>query len=331
MIRTLTKFTTLSLIAAALAGPAAAQVVAGPVSNPANGHRYWVIRIANYEDYRIASQNLGGYPVLINDAAENTWVWNTIMPLVPSDRDYAYIGLTDRGVEGEYEAMIDARVLYTNWNSGEPNNGFGSNEDFISMRRQLGNWNDLPAPVAGEPLPYAIVEAPAANGTGLPAGVQYGPIIDEQTGRTYYVLTPARWNDARVMAESLGGFLAVINNVAEQQFVTRHILRLSGLTTQVYIGLNDAASEGQWRWANNDPSTYRRWAAGEPNNGGGNEDYGTIFATQGAANFGFWNDNADVSFNALVEVVPCEADFNQDGFVDFFDFNDFAEAFDRGC
>jgi hypothetical protein len=55
-----------------------------PIANAANGHNYSVIRIANFDDHRIAAQNLGGYPIVINNASENDWVLANLMPQVPT-------------------------------------------------------------------------------------------------------------------------------------------------------------------------------------------------------------------------------------------------------
>lgn len=87
------------------------------------------------------------------------------------------------------------------------------------------------------------------------------------------------WQAAKAHCEALGGYLAVIENEAEANFVQE----IAG-DQPVWIGLSDHAQEGQWRWVNGKPLTYTRWAEGEPNNAGGAENYAGLFHD------GRWND-----------------------------------------
>jgi hypothetical protein len=51
----------------------------------------------------------------------------------------------------------------------------------------------------------------------------------------------------------------------------------------VWIGGNDAVTEGTWVWETGEPWAYSNWNAGEPNNSG-NEDYIMMYSS------GLWND-----------------------------------------
>jgi len=303
-----------------------AQVIAGPITNPANGHQYFVIRIANYQDYTLAAQNIGGYPVVINNAAENTWIHNNLMPLVPTTFDYAYIGLTDDGIEGDWRWVAGVTDTFTNWNVGEPNNQ--SNEDYAAMRRMVGNWNDLPAPVQGNPLPYAFVEA---NPIGSePTGIQHGPICDPATGSIYYMLSTATFEGADQFAVSnLDGRLVTIDSYAENTFITRNLLRLPGVGSFVTIGLTDRGTEGSFQWTDGSGSSFRLWWPGEPNNAG-NEDYVSMAATPGASQ-GFWYDGSNTPRQSIVEVIPCPADFDRSGDVGVPDIFAFLSTWFSGC
>lgn len=91
----------------------------------------------------------------INDAAENTWVAQTFAKFGRQDRPL-WIGLTDRGSEGNFTWVNGERIGFFNWNkeSGEPNNSAGSGyeEDFAYMIEDNpgnpalipGQWNDAP-------------------------------------------------------------------------------------------------------------------------------------------------------------------------------------------
>ena len=66
-----------------------------------------------------------------------------------------------------------------------------------------------------------------------------------------------------------------------------------GSPRSLWIGLNDAQSEGNFAWVSGESLTYTHWAPGEPNNNG-DEDYVHIFPPfDGQGRDGFWNDSAN--------------------------------------
>lgn len=98
-----------------------------------NGHTYFASNtsktwMAAYND----AMALGGHLVTIESAAENQFL--------PTNQMY-WIGLTDQFTEGNYVWVTGEPVVYTNWNSGEPNNQ--GNEDFVHTNYlNAYNWND---------------------------------------------------------------------------------------------------------------------------------------------------------------------------------------------
>ena len=94
---------------------------------------------------------LGGHLVTINNAAENTWVYNTFANYGGTPRPL-FIGFTDQGHEGQWVWTSGEPVTYTHWNAGEPNNGAGvdPNENYSMMYPSggpapgpPGYWNDI--------------------------------------------------------------------------------------------------------------------------------------------------------------------------------------------
>lgn len=114
-------------------------------------------------------------------------------------------------------------------------------------------------------------------GSGEPiAGFNYGGILGESS---YYVSTySTSWVNANNACINAGGYLSTIGSSQEQSYVFN---LLSGQSQ--WIGFTDAASEGNWLWANGDQVTYTNWNGGEPNNSG-NEDYAQMNTN------GTWND-----------------------------------------
>ena len=106
-----------------------------------NGHvyKYYDSKIS-WEDAKAYCENLGGHLVTITSKEENDFVYSIT-------KDYAYIGATDVGSEGSFYWITGEDFEYTNWNSGEPNNGNrGNPQNYVAMYGQLwggtGEWDD---------------------------------------------------------------------------------------------------------------------------------------------------------------------------------------------
>lgn len=113
-------------------------------------------------------------------------------------------------------------------------------------------------------------------------------------GHYYRITAPLPWQQGRNVATSWGGYLATINDAAEDLWVR---VTLGVTCDSFYVGGNDHAVEGQWVWEDGSnfwngvangtvvPPWYAHWADKEPNDAGGNEDYCQIYGASG-----MWND-----------------------------------------
>ena len=78
-------------------------------------------------------------------------------------------------------------------------------------------------------------------------------------GHRYYVSTSIKtWYEAHFEAEENNGYLAVINSVAENDFLTQSIISQMHISS-AFIGLQDLAHEGQLVWVNEEPLEYTNW------------------------------------------------------------------------
>ncbi|MGK7899453.1 MAG: DUF4347 domain-containing protein [Xenococcus sp. (in: cyanobacteria)] len=103
------------------------------------------------------------------------------------------------------------------------------------------------------------------------------------------------WEQAQAEAENLGGNLVSINDAAEETWLKDNF----GTTEGFWIGINDFQNEGNFEWVSGQPVTYTNWAPGEPNNLGGNQDFGRM-------NFGAgleWDDSgAGTTLRGIIEI-----------------------------
>jgi hypothetical protein len=162
------------------------EVLAGPITNAANGHFYYLLKTATWTNSEAQAVKLGGHLVTINDAAENAWVAQAFAKSDRQDRPL-WIGLTDRDSEGIFVWVNGERTAFLNWNteSGEPNNSAGSGyeEDFAYMIEGNpgnstlipGQWNDAPDTGFGVARPVCgVVEVePAVSAEGAVRGAAF--------------------------------------------------------------------------------------------------------------------------------------------------------------
>ena len=140
----------------------------------------------------------------------------------------------------------------------------------------------------------ALVVLILATIPGARAAVLAGPITNAANGHVYYLLSSNTWTASEAEAFRLGGHLVTINDAAENQWVMNTFFPLTGVPyASLWIGLNDAANEGQFVWASGEPVTFTYWYPGEPNNAGGEEDYATIRHPSESPPTGSWNDLKD--------------------------------------
>lgn len=126
--------------------PAGADVICSRI-NPSNGHSYYLIGThiggglydgMTWADAQAQAVLLGGNLATINDAGENSWVWN-VFSIQPRVSNF-WIGINDLSAPGVFQWASGQSPAYTNWSPGEPNNiGF---ERCGEMWSPQGTWNN---------------------------------------------------------------------------------------------------------------------------------------------------------------------------------------------
>jgi hypothetical protein len=90
------------------------------------------------------------------------------------------------------------------------------------------------------------------------------------------------WAQAQSKCQSMGMSLASVHSLAENDFVGTE----AGSIAQGswWLGVNDQAVEGSYKWADGSAYNFSKWNGGEPNNSG-NEDCAEMYTATNA-----WND-----------------------------------------
>ncbi len=174
--------------------------------------------------------------------------------------------------------------------------------------------------VADDPTLTLVVDENAISGTVV--GSLYGTDADREaritalltadsslrysaeTGKFYKLVNSVvTWSSAQTSAiattlSGISGELLTVRSATEQALAQSFAVSMSGA---VWLGLSDTASEGVWRWYSGSSADtqawqgtstgytidgeFSNWLSGEPNDFGGNEDFGELSSTTGK-----WND-----------------------------------------
>ncbi|HEY1788104.1 MAG TPA: lectin-like protein [Verrucomicrobiae bacterium] len=134
----------------------------------------------------------------------------------------------------------------------------------------------------------------------LRADIVAGPITNPANGHDYYLLTPNTWTASEAEAESLGGTLAVIRIVKEQDWVFSTFGTYSGTNRDLWIGLCRMGAQRTLEWVTGERLNYANWAGGQPDDAGGRES--CVFLASSNRPWGFpaggW---ADIVDNGIVD------------------------------
>lgn len=102
--------------------------------------------------------------------------------------------------------------------------------------------------------------------------IRLGPVLNPANKHIYYVVEsnqPQNFASMQSFARSLGGDLATIESAEENQWIWTNLAAAIG--NKLWIGLNDATTQGSFVWSSGSNASYRNWSPGEPENRTGND------------------------------------------------------------
>jgi hypothetical protein len=122
-----------------------AGIIAGPITNPANGHDYYLLTPNSWTASEAEAEGMDGMLAIVRNAAEQDWIFSTFGTGTFGGAERSlWIGLHRTEPGGKF-AWVDGSPLdYAHWYPGEPNN-VGGNENSVNMRGgpvEPGTWND---------------------------------------------------------------------------------------------------------------------------------------------------------------------------------------------
>ena len=219
----------------------------------------------------------------------------------------AFFGFSDAGSEGDWLWVTQAQPGYRNWGVGEPS-CVNRDEDYamFSTTERSGEWDDAP-------FGYETTAFICQWGD---AGIEDSEVIIEipedalvYNGHSYYVFDNGMesWGEAEQYCKSLGGYMACINDAAENEEVYKYMMHCHYICA--FFGYSDKEHEGIWEWYGNDKSTFEDWGVNvhgvqQPNQDAVNSDYAQLLWNKYLTG-GLWNDAV---FGENTNAYICEWD-----------------------
>jgi len=311
-------------------------VTSGPVVNPTNGNKYYALDNSTWKKASDKAGTLGGHLVTLSNAAENAWVLANLQPagnywiglnditnegnFVWSNGEtvnYVNWAPTQPDNAGGLEDVVHVLDAGGKWNDLPPTatrKAIAEVEVFFCGDPDAGSCTSTHSnPFCNDTDCCNFVCAVDAfccniswDGICVDEAafwcnpqVEAGPIINPHTGHVHTLLSPSAWQFARAEAVSQGSDPLTVNSGSENEWIRFNLGNAVPTVgnSDLWIGLNDATSEGNFVWSSGAPVSYTNWLPGQPNNFG-NEDFVKLEASGGR-----WNDLfAFTSLRAVTEV-----------------------------
>jgi len=136
---------------------AGAEILQGPILNPANGHEYYLLAPESWTAAETEAENLGGTLAIVKNAEQQKWIFAKIGNEGEKERSL-WLGLRRQWLGGPFVWVDGSKLDYADWCGGQPDNS-GGVENCVHMWADAHNggcWNDA---VEGTSL-YGVAEVP---------------------------------------------------------------------------------------------------------------------------------------------------------------------------
>jgi hypothetical protein len=163
-----------------------ATVIAGPVSNPDNGHAYYLLAQDTWTGAEAEAVSMSGHLATVRSSTENEFIFNHFSGLVPSAPRYRWlwIGLNEVEVEGDWKWVSGEPLVYSNWAADQPDDNAGVDEDFVGISLShlpLGLWHDVSETNTGVDRGWGVVEVVPEPGSL--AAIGFAAVLSRRSRR----------------------------------------------------------------------------------------------------------------------------------------------------
>jgi hypothetical protein len=139
-----------------------ADIIAGPITNPANGHDYYLLSPKTWTASEAEAESLDGTLAVIENAEEQKWIFSTFAAYGGTNRNL-WIGLHRMGPDRSLLWVTGEHLNYVNWAGGRP-----ASKSAIFMASasrpwgfEAGSWADIDDnELVDWSLPMGVVELP---------------------------------------------------------------------------------------------------------------------------------------------------------------------------
>ncbi len=195
-------------------------------------------------------------------------------PTIEISAEAFWIGLSEPEQEERSWRWLDGKpATYTHWNKGEPNDT-SQNEDCAEWKLGSGSWNDAPC------WDYRKYICQQQGTTALSCD---GTRLHGSAGDYCFSSEAFDWEGAKQKCTKQGGVLAILSTKENDEALHKAIGPKLGMPS-VWIGYNDMAQEGNWRWLSGSRYASGDWKPGEPNDFQDDEDCAEWFPEDGLMN-----------------------------------------------